>query len=94
MFRLPAKIDLETHLVSNQPVFSMDWDMWMSDLPLRYLTNAFGCQMAALSSYEAALGQADMRAAGRLANERGPPTGSVRPRRQTDGSGQVSPRLS
>lgn len=70
--RLPAKSDLETHSVSNQPVFPMDRDLWLSDLPLRSLTEAFGCQETALSSYGATLGRADIREAGRLANEHGP----------------------
>ncbi len=72
MPRLPARTNLVTHTVSNQPDFSMDRDLWMSDRPLRSFVKEFEGLSDALSGYGKVLGRADMREAGRLANRHWP----------------------
>ncbi|MGB5558491.1 MAG: acyl-CoA dehydrogenase family protein [Paracoccaceae bacterium] len=64
--------DSDTHVVTNQPDFSGDRDLWASDSPLREAIARGGGQSDVLASYGFALGRTETRDAGRMANRHAP----------------------
>ncbi len=68
MTPLVARDNLSTHRVENQPLSRGDLDLWSDDIPLREaILREYG-QPLPLAAYGAALGQAELRQAGRDAN--------------------------
>ncbi len=72
MPQLPPSADLSTHEVANQPPVRGDADLWEGDAALRDHAAAAGADVAHLAGYGAAMGTAEMRAAGRDANRHPP----------------------
>ena len=72
MSELPARTDLPTHDVGNQPDFRGDRDLWQDDHALRHWVERAGAVRDPLADYGARLGQADIHEAGREANRHAP----------------------
>jgi len=68
----PARADLATHVVLNQPASRGDLDLWHEDPALRCHAAAAGADGEQLAAYGARIGAQEMRLAGRAAN-RNPP---------------------
>ncbi|MCY4317137.1 MAG: acyl-CoA dehydrogenase family protein [Roseovarius sp.] len=66
---LPARKELKTHSVENQPQARGGWDMWASDPAFQHYSAAAGADRDLLAEYGNMLGSEDMRISGRLANE-------------------------
>lgn len=69
---LPARDQLATHEVLNQPAPEGDRDLWAGDLALREGIAREGGQADTLAPYATTLGTAEMRAAARDANDHAP----------------------
>ena len=72
MSRSEPRSDLGTHEVVNQPPARGDLDLWAEDAPLREAVAREGGQAGPLAGYGRALGRAEMRAAGQMANRHPP----------------------
>ncbi|RBI75717.1 DNA alkylation response protein [Roseovarius sp. TE539] len=72
MTHSPARSDLGTHEVLNQPEDPGDTDLWAQDPALRDHAGAAGADSGTLAAYGALMGRAGMRAAGRDANRHPP----------------------
>lgn len=68
----PARSDLGTHEVHNQPARRGDLDLWADDPALQAHAAAAGADSALLADYGARIGTAGMREAGRAANRHPP----------------------
>ncbi|PIV79126.1 MAG: DNA alkylation response protein [Rhodobacteraceae bacterium CG17_big_fil_post_rev_8_21_14_2_50_63_15] len=68
----PARADLATHVVLNQPASRGDLDLWHEDPALRCHAAAAGADGEQLAAYGARIGAQEMRLAGRAANRHPP----------------------
>ncbi len=68
MSDMPARSELPTHVVENQPGWTGDRDLWGDDLMLRDAVARAGGQAADLAPLGAELGREELRAAGMDAN--------------------------